>query len=174
MAQQICSIVVKKGFTCSDWCAYNFEKRREMNSNQYEVSFWLKISIRCSVSSLFVFSWIEVKWNSKRYRFRIGYFDWHEIFTWTEFTRNKMNKRRLFGCCIQCAVAFETHCGSYRVVLKRSRNETVCEQNLFLRRFEISHQYSHFSYAGTWKLVNLFVETKNFNYHTCYENRPKT
>ena len=26
-----------------------------------------------------------------------------------------------------------------------------------------------FSYAGTWGLVNLFVGTKNFNYHICYE-----
>ena len=31
-----------------------------------------------------------------------------------------------------------------------------------------------FSYAGTWELVNLFVGTKNFSYHICYENRPKT
>ena len=28
----------------------------------------------------------------------------------------------------------------------------------------------HFSYAGTWELVNLFVRTKNFSYHICYEN----
>ena len=34
--------------------------------------------------------------------------------------------------------------------------------------------YYRFSYAGTWKLVNLFVGTKNFSYHICYENRPKT
>ena len=27
----------------------------------------------------------------------------------------------------------------------------------------------HFSYAGTWELVNLFVRTKNFSYHICYE-----
>ena len=27
-----------------------------------------------------------------------------------------------------------------------------------------------FSYAGTWELVNLFVRTKKFIYHICYEN----
>ena len=27
-----------------------------------------------------------------------------------------------------------------------------------------------FSYARTWELVNLFVGTKNFSYHICYEN----
>ena len=27
-----------------------------------------------------------------------------------------------------------------------------------------------FLYAGTWELVNLFVETNIFNYHICYEN----
>ena len=63
--------------------------RSEMNSNWYEISFWLKISIRCSVSSLFVFTWIEVKWNSKQYGFHIVHFDQneisnrHEIFMWT-------------------------------------------------------------------------------------------
>ena len=30
--------------------------------------------------------------------------------------------------------------------------------------------YCRFSYAGTWKIVNLFAETKNFSYHICYEN----
>ena len=30
--------------------------------------------------------------------------------------------------------------------------------------------YCRFSYAGTWELVNLFVGTKNFSYHICYEN----
>ena len=36
--------------------------RGEMNSNRYEISFRLKISLRCSVSSLLVFRWIEAKW----------------------------------------------------------------------------------------------------------------
>ena len=27
-----------------------------------------------------------------------------------------------------------------------------------------------FSYAETWELVNLFVGTKMFSYHICYEN----
>ena len=31
--------------------------------------------------------------------------------------------------------------------------------------------YCLFSYAGTWELVNLFVGTKNFSYHTCYEKK---
>ena len=30
--------------------------------------------------------------------------------------------------------------------------------------------YCRFSYAGTWELVNLFVRTKNFSCHICYEN----
>ena len=53
--------------------------RNEMNSNRYEISFRLKISLRCSVSSLLVFTWIEAKWNSKRYGFHIGHFDRNEI-----------------------------------------------------------------------------------------------
>ena len=30
--------------------------------------------------------------------------------------------------------------------------------------------YIRSSYAGTWELVNLFVGTKDFSYHICYEN----
>ena len=30
--------------------------------------------------------------------------------------------------------------------------------------------YYRFSYAETWKLVNLFSGTKNFSYRICYEN----
>ena len=30
--------------------------------------------------------------------------------------------------------------------------------------------YYRFSYAGIWELVNLFIRTKNFTYHICYEN----
>ena len=30
--------------------------------------------------------------------------------------------------------------------------------------------YCRFPYAGTWELVNLFVGTKNFSNHICYEN----
>ena len=37
--------------------------RSKMNSNQYKISFRLKISLRCWVSSLLVFTWIEAKWN---------------------------------------------------------------------------------------------------------------
>ena len=29
-------------------------------------------------------------------------------------------------------------------------------------------------YAGTWELVNMFLGTKNFSYHICYENSSKT
>ena len=31
-------------------------------------------------------------------------------------------------------------------------------------------KYCRFSYSGIWQLVNLFVGTKNFSYHICYEN----
>ena len=53
--------------------------RGEMNSNRHEISFRLKISLRCSVSSLLVFTWIEAKWTAKRYGFHIGHFDRNEI-----------------------------------------------------------------------------------------------
>ena len=33
-----------------------------------------------------------------------------------------------------------------------------------------SVSYCHFSYAGTWELVNLFVKTKKFSSHICYGN----
>ena len=33
--------------------------------------------------------------------------------------------------------------------------------------------YCLFSCPETWELVNLFVKTKNFSYHICYENIAK-
>ena len=83
--------------------------RGEMSSNWDEISFRLKISLRYFASSLLVFIWIEVKWNSKWYRYYIGHRDQneisnrYEILIWTEFTRNEMNKRRVIGYCVQCA-----------------------------------------------------------------------
>ena len=53
--------------------------RGEMDSNRYEISFRLKISLRCSVSSLLLFTLIKAKQNSKRYEFHIGHFDRNEI-----------------------------------------------------------------------------------------------
>ena len=53
--------------------------RGEMYSNRHEISFRLKIWLRCSVSPLLVSTWTEMKWNSKRYGFHIGHFDRNEI-----------------------------------------------------------------------------------------------
>ena len=70
--------------------------RGGMNSNQYEILFRLKISLRCSVSSLLVFTWIEAKWNSNWCGFHIGYFDRnkisnrHESFMWTKIVRSEI------------------------------------------------------------------------------------
>ena len=65
-------------------------RRGEMNSNRYEILFRLKTSLRCSVSSLHVFTWTEAKWNSKRYWFHIGHFDRHEISNWHEILEEKI------------------------------------------------------------------------------------
>ena len=160
--------------------------RGEINSNQYQISFRLKISLRCLASSLLLFTWIEVKWNSERYGFHISHFErnkisnWHEIFMGTEFTRKEMNKRRLvLNLCLMRMCVWNSlrvwtanrsfwqkwnliscdkiSCKQYpkwiayacpsecRVVLKCSRNETSCEQNLFSRRFGISNPYEFIS-----------------------------
>ena len=46
------------------------------------------------------------------------------------------------------------------------------ERNEYWRFYKTKRciAYCRFSYAGTWELVNLFVGTKNFSYHICYEN----
>ena len=38
-----------------------FHMRGEINSHRYEISFWLKISLRRSVSSLLALTWIKLK-----------------------------------------------------------------------------------------------------------------
>ena len=117
--------------------------RNEMNSNRYEISFRLKISLRCSVSSLLVFTWIEAKWNSKRYGFHIGHFDRNEIsFRVIKYRVNTTRNE------------IPTYPSEYRVILKCSRNETSCEQNLFSRRFEISNRYEFISFQNTAHIQN--------------------
>ena len=75
--------------TCIKYYLEYVHMRGEMNSNRYEISIRLKISLPCSVNSLLVFTWIETKWYSRRYGFHIGHFDrneisnWHGIFMWT-------------------------------------------------------------------------------------------
>ena len=59
--------------------------RGEINSNRYDILFRLKISFRCSVSSLLVFTWTEAKRNSKRYGFHIIHFDRNEISNLNQF-----------------------------------------------------------------------------------------
>ena len=44
--------------------------RGEMNSNGYEISFRLKISLRCSFSSLLVSTWSQAKWNLRSERIK--------------------------------------------------------------------------------------------------------
>ena len=56
--------------------------RGEMNSNRYQISFRLKISLRWAAISLFVLTWIEVKWNSDQNGFLINNFDRNEISNW--------------------------------------------------------------------------------------------
>ena len=38
-----------------------------------------------------------------------------------------------------------------------------------MARFTSTSFYCRFSCTGTWEVVNLFVGTKNFSYHICYE-----
>ena len=52
------------------------------------------------------------------------------------------------------------------------RNKTLA---ISLKRYPAGNyifkvNYSRFSYAGTWELVNLFVGTKKFSYHIFHEN----
>ena len=154
--------------------------RGEMNSNRYEISFRLKISLRCLVSSLLVFPWIEAKWNSKRYGFHIFWFWPKRNFkpAWdfpvnviypkrsesaqTRWTvRLKLNAGIDFISVILTEMKFSfrvikyrvnttrneipTYPSEYRVILKCSRNETSCEQNLFSRQFEIANRYEFIS-----------------------------
>ena len=64
--------------------------RGEINSNRYEISFCLKILLRCSISSLLVSTLIEIRQNSKWHEFYIGHFEQNEIssrhgvFMWTK------------------------------------------------------------------------------------------
>ena len=54
---------------------------------------------------------LKTVWISYRSFWSKWIFKRHEIFMWTGFTRNEMNRRRLVGCCVYCACTFETQGG---------------------------------------------------------------
>ena len=60
--------------------------RHEVNSNQFEISLWVKTSLRCKVTSLSAFTWLPAKWNSLRCKFHFGQFDRSEISNRSEFS----------------------------------------------------------------------------------------
>ena len=49
----------------------------------------------------------------------------------------------------------------------------ICRGILILEGTKITVGYCRFSYAETWELLNLFVGTKNYNYHICCKNLAK-
>ena len=68
------------------------------------------------------------------YRFHIGHFDRNEIsFRVIKYRVNTTRNE------------IPTYPSEYRVILKCSRNETSCEQNLFSRQFEIANRYEFIS-----------------------------
>ena len=119
--------------------------RGEMNSNRYDISFRLKISLRCSVSSLFVFTWIKLKWNSKRYGFHIGYFDRNKIsfrvIKYVNTTRNEMPthvhqnigsfwnaaeiKLHVNRTCFHASLKSQNGMSSFRLSCERTQSVTV-------------------------------------------------
>ena len=70
-----------------------------------------------AVSSLLVFSWIEAKWNSKRYGFHIGHFDRneisnrYEIFIWTYLPKMKWVSTDSLDVAFNAHVRLLTQCG---------------------------------------------------------------
>ena len=83
--------------------------RGEINSNRYEISFRLKISIWWPVSSLLVFTWIEVKWDSKWYGFHICNFDQNEIWTGMRFSCEHNLPKAIWITADSLVVAFTVH-----------------------------------------------------------------
>ena len=104
--------------------------RSKMNSNLYEISFWLKISLRCSICSLLVFTWIEVKWNWKQYGFHISHFDRNEISV-------RLIKYQVNTTQSEMPIHAHQNIGSFwsAVEMKLHMN------NLFSHQFEISNRY---------------------------------
>ena len=57
---------------------------------------------------------------------------------------------------------------SYCKIIDQSRKR--CSFFYKQRRCVNFLKYCRFSYTRAWELANLFVGTKNFSYHICYEN----
>ena len=59
--------------------------RPKVNSNRFEISLRRNISLRCQVTLLLAFTWVQAKWNSLRRKFHFGHFDRSEISNHSEF-----------------------------------------------------------------------------------------
>ena len=74
---------------------------------------------------------------------------WNAVLVWISYQSFWQKWNFISGNKILCKHYPKSNAYScpskYRVVLKCSRNETSCEQNLFSRRFEISLQYEFIS-----------------------------
>ena len=51
-----------------------------------ETLLWEKISLRCKVTSLLAFTWVQLKWNSLLCDFHFGQFERSEISNHSEFS----------------------------------------------------------------------------------------
>ena len=45
------------------WGQEHVYTRLEVNSNQFGISIWDRVSLRCDVTSLSAFTWIQAEWN---------------------------------------------------------------------------------------------------------------
>ena len=102
-----------------------FTWKAKWNQSGMRLHLGLKISLRCSVSSLLVLIWIKAKWSSNRYGFHISNFgqnelsNWHEILMSKKITRSEMNKRRfcvllrLMRMCVKSALRALFHFGHF-------------------------------------------------------------
>ena len=80
-----------------------------MNSNRHGILFRLKISFRCSVSSLVFFKWIEAKWNSNRCRFHICHFTRMKFWIGMRFSFEQNLPKLIWINADSLDIAFNVH-----------------------------------------------------------------
>ena len=124
--------------------------RPKVNSNHFEIS--LRVSLRCKVTSLSAFRWLQAKSNSLRCKFHFGQIDWSETTDRSDFsiqtvnTRSEINLRRKLVASAHVRCYYQWKNNQYRNIRfvsmfwKVDAVKLPCKWNNFSKRFEISNR----------------------------------
>ena len=153
-------------------CSHELKQNKTQNGMDLYRSFWPKWNFKPAwgfhVNIIYPKrnEWVQARWMLRLMHMCA----WNLMRVWTSYRSFWHKSNFISGDKISCKHYPKWNayrCPSkYRVVLKCSRNETSCEQNLFSRRFEISNRYEFiFPLMWTYSMKSKLVFWVTYGYY---------